>query len=284
MLSSLEALEEKAAKLRTLVKQERELAESSARTRDELNAKFRVLISEYRNLRGQRDDAIARAKALRDQKEAVYQRLQELHKKLSEKDAEISAVRSIDRQVQRAKEALERAEWEYQTRSMSPVATKSLEKEIAELEQKLSIAMRKQEAYKETFELKQNYDLALHEFRSLRDEFRKTASRLDELRAGAAAKLGEAKKVKTEADNQHQNYISHANEVIKIQAELNALRMQLQETRRDTRQRVHYEERDRTNRIISEKVAKAKEKFNKGEKLNFEEWQALLLGDELARR
>jgi len=58
----------------------------------------------------------------------------------------------------------------------------------------------------------------------------------------------------------------------------------MQETRRDTRQRSQYEQRDKTNRLITEKVTKAKEKLNKGEKLNFEEWQALLLGEELAQR
>lgn len=284
MLSSLNELEEKTQKLQSLIRQERQLSDNEAKKRDELNTAFKTLISEYRELKNKRDEAIQRAKELRDKKEAVYQELQKFHSELKGREAELSAVINIDRQVQRIKEALERAEWDYQTRSMSSTAAKNLEKEIEELEQKLAAIQKKQEGYKATFELKRQYDEKLKVFRELKEQFRKTISELDELRSKSAAKLGEAKRIKAEADQRHQKYIEHANEVIKLQAELNALRMQMQETRRDTRQRSQYEQRDKTNRLITEKVTKAKEKLNKGEKLNFEEWQALLLGEELAQR
>jgi len=284
LLSSLNELEEKTQKLQSLIRQERQLSDNEAKKRDELNTAFKTLISEYRELKNKRDEAIQRAKELRDKKEAVYQELQKFHSELKGREAELSAVINIDRQVQRIKEALERAEWDYQTRSMSSTAAKNLEKEIEELEQKLAAIQKKQEGYKATFELKRQYDEKLKVFRELKEQFRKTISELDELRSKSAAKLGEAKRIKAEADQRHQKYIEHANEVIKLQAELNALRMQMQETRRDTRQRSQYEQRDKTNRLITEKVTKAKEKLNKGEKLNFEEWQALLLGEELAQR
>lgn len=284
MLSSLNELEEKTQKLQSLIRQERQLADNEAKKRDELNTAFKTLISEYRELKNKRDEAIQKAKELRDKKEAVYQELQKFHSELKGKESELSAVINIDRQAQRTREALERAEWDYQTRSMSSTAAKNLEKEIEELEQRLAAIQKKQEGYKATFELKKQYDEKLKVFRELKEQFRKTISELDELRSKSAAKLGEAKRIKTEADQRHQKYIEHANEVIKLQAELNALRMQMQETRRDTRQRTQHEQRDKTSRLITEKVTKAKEKLNKGEKLNFEEWQALLLGEELAQR
>lgn len=284
MLSSLGELQEKTSKLYSLIRQETEFTTGEARKRDELNQKFKALITEYRNVKAQREQALKLAKELRDKKEAVYQELKTLHDSLKGREAELSAVRNIDRQVHRLKEALESAEWEYQTRSMSPSAAKSLEKEIAELEVKLSAATKKQEAFKDAFALKKKYDEKLAEFRLLKTQFRDTISKLDELRTLSAIKLGEAKRVKAEADEKHQSYIEHANQVIKLQAELNALRMQLQEARRDSRVRSTVEQRDKNNKLILDKVAKAKDKMSRGEKLDFEEWQALLLGEELAHR
>ncbi|MEM3670853.1 MAG: hypothetical protein QW767_03810 [Thermoprotei archaeon] len=283
MLSSLSDLQEKTSQLYALIRQENDLTNQEAKKREELNAKFKVLIKEYKELKARREEALKLAKELRDKREAVYQELRALHDSLKGRETELNAVRNIDRQVHRLKQALEESEWEYQTRSMSPSAAKNLEKEIADLEQKLSSAMRKQEAFKETFEIKSKYDQKLSEFRDLKSKFKDTITKLDELRALSAAKLGEAKKVKAEADERHQKYIEHANQVIKLQAELNALRMQLQEARRDSRIRSTSEQREKNNKLILDKMTRAKEKMSKGEKLDFEEWQALLLGEELSQ-
>jgi hypothetical protein len=59
------------------------------------------------------------------------------------------------------------------------------------------------------------------------------------------------------------------------------VRLQIREDRREMRQRSQFEQRARVNKVLVEKAAKAKEKLDKGEKLNFEELQALLLADEL---
>ncbi|PSN90038.1 hypothetical protein B9Q09_04805 [Candidatus Marsarchaeota G2 archaeon ECH_B_SAG-C16] len=281
MLSGLDELEEKARRLQELIKQERDLASAEANKRDELNAAFKRLITEYKQLKNRRDDLIKTLRDVRAKKDVVFKELQQLHEKLKGRETEVAAIDKIDKQVQRLEAALQKAEWEYQTRSMSTLAAKNLEKEIEELEAKLEAAKKKQEVYKETLELKRQYDEKLNEFRRLKDQFRNTVSELDEVRSRAASLLAEAKKVKAEADECHQRYIQHANEVIKYQAELNAVRLQIREDRREMRQRSQFEQRARVNKVLVEKAAKAKEKLDKGEKLNFEELQALLLADEL---
>jgi uncharacterized coiled-coil DUF342 family protein len=284
LLSDVGEIQEKTAKLQQLIKQEREVADTEAKKRDELNAAFKQAIKEYRELRAKRDEALKKAKELRDKKEVVYQELAKLHEQLKGREAELGTLRNLERQVQKLKEALEKVEWQYQTRSMPSSMAKSLEKEMEELEQKLQAAQKKLEAYKQTLELKNQYEQKLAEFRALKEEFRKTVSELDELRAKAAAKLAEAKKIKEEADKRHQSYIEHANQVIKLQAELNALRMQLQEVRKEVKQKTQFELKNKNTKMIAEKIAKAREKLSRGEKLEFEEWQALLLGDELLQK
>ncbi|MEM0120077.1 MAG: hypothetical protein QW514_00785 [Thermoprotei archaeon] len=284
MLSGLNELEEKARKLQDLIKQEKDLASAEANKRDELNAAFKKLIAEYKQLRNRRDELIKTLAEVKAKKDEVFKTLQELHEKLKGRETEVAAIDKIDKQVQRLEAALQRAEWEYQTRSMSALAAKNLEKEIEELEAKLEAAKKKQEVYKETLELKRQYDEKLAEFRALKDQFRNIMNELDEARSKAASLLAEAKKVKAEADESHQRYIQHANEAIKYQAELNAVRLQIREDRRELHQRSQYEQRAKVNRVLAEKAAKAKEKLDKGEKLNFEELQALLLADELGQR
>jgi len=283
LLSGLDELEEKAHKLQEMIRQEKDAASTEANKRDELNAQFKKLITEYKQLKNRRDELIKLLKELRTKKDDVFKELQQLHEKLKGRETEVAAIDKIDKQVQRLETALRKAEWEYQTRSMSTSAAKNLEREIEELEEKLEAARKRQEAYKETLELKRQYDEKLNQFRTLKEEFRKTVNELDGLRSKAAAILAEAKKVKSQADECHQRYIQHANELIKYQAELNAIRLQIKEDRREMRQKSQFEQRAKANKILTEKAAKAKEKLEKGEKLNFEELQALLLVDELGQ-
>ncbi|MDR2203135.1 MAG: hypothetical protein LBE76_02310 [Nitrososphaerota archaeon] len=256
--------------------------------RDEVNKKVH-------NLKQERDNVRVKIKPLMDEIQAINDKKEELRKK-------VPHIRQKDIQKE-----IDKIDWKIQTETLDLQEEKRLIGEIKLLETQL-IGYKKIE--------KENKKIAEHiherktlyaEADSLHKELSILAEKSQSLHESMITKVAEVKEIKEEADAAHKNFIEQKEKIKTLRVEIavhtgqllglrNSLREQTRELREKVmasrlaemaiRQKMQEEsEVERNKKMVTEQElksklgAKAKEKFDKGEQLSWDEFR-LIADDE----
>ncbi len=277
--------------------------------RDELNGKVKALRQEINEIKKERDKLNVNVKTLKQQRDEARkqmepfieevkghsQRIRELKEKTS---------RESRQQLQKAFDALE---FKIATTTLDVHEEKRLIDQVKEIEVRLSVYKKMDLHNKKISEIKTEMRVYQDKADSFHNELTTSAKKSQELHGNMLAKFEEMKKIREEATNLHLQFLLDRERLKPMQGEIGRLidqrrklfgvrQGQYEERQKQYEERQkQYEERQKqqeTAKIESEKQKKAKEleikeklgsevreKLQRGEKLDWREFQ-LLAGDD----
>jgi len=269
--------------------------------RDELHVKVRKTREEINQLKVERDVLNERVKLLKEQRDAIRVNVTPIMSEVNALNEKIEGLKkNLPRISQRdLKQELDAIEWKIATTTMDLKEEKRLIDNVKELEIQLSgykkIATQRKKI-KELIEHRKTFDIQADEFHK---ELTELAKKSQDLHAVMIEKINAMKRDRAEADSLHQSFIKakEQNNAVYDQirvliAQSTGIRVGMRDqyyTRRkedDAKRKVEDEKRkqEQAERTVKEQAIKqkigseAREKLNRGEKVNWEEF-ALMLGD-----
>jgi len=250
--------------------------------RDEINLKVQTL-------KQQRDDVRVKIKPIMDEIQAINEKKEELKKKTPH-------VRQKDIQ-----EEINAIDWKIQTESLDLQEEKRLVGEVKVLETQLVGYKKIEKQNKKIAEHFQERNVLGAQADAFHQQVSEMAKKSQQLHESMIAKIAEAKKAKEEADALHKGFIENKEKIKTTLVDIAVLTGQMLGLQNSVReQNKELREKENTIRVkmndqmavqrnkklldehaLKEKLgAQAKEKLNKGEKINWNEFQLLAADDE----
>jgi len=270
--------------------------------RDQLHEKARKTRDEVNQLKIERDTLNEKVKLLKAQRDAVRVNVIPIMDEVSALNEKIEGLqKNLPRISQRKlQEELDAIEWKIATTSLDLQEEKGLIANVKELEIQLSGFKKIDKQYKKIKELiahRKTFDAQAEVYHK---ELTEVAKKSQDLHAVIVEKMNTIKKDRTEADTLHQSFIraKEQNNLLYEQIRQligqstgiqSSLREQYQtrrkeeQTRRkdeDEKRKQEQEEKAVQEQTIKEQIgSQAREKLNRGEKVNWDEF-ALMLGND----
>ena len=263
------------AETKTFIEKRNQLNEQHRKLRQEIYA-----LTDERNqhnaivkaLKQQRDEAKTELRAKIEEIKTYRQKLLELKKKLPPQ--------SHHRELQKEFDAIE---WKIQTTSLDLQEEKQLIENVKQIETQLHAYKKIDQNHKKIAELQKELDVLKAKVDACHKELSEAAQKSQTTHTILIAKIEESKKTKAEADGLHNAYLQvkekfkPLNEEI---AKLMAQKQQLQSTIREE-DAVKKKTTEQALKEIKEKLgSQAKEKLQRGEQLNWDEFQLLAEDDD----
>lgn len=266
----------------TKLREERDKLDSNAtkwaETRDALHEEIRELRKEVGNLRQRRDQLNEKVQALKRLREKAKLERNEKHAQIAmaqEKIAVLKKNRSSPKNLHDIRKEIEDLEWKIQTTAYTLKEEKQLTDQVGALEVQLRTQERLQESEKTLLELRVE-EKALQTRAKTHHE---NLSRLADQSQGSHQQMLETSKraqaLQKEADEAHQKYIERRQQARTLNQKCQQLLEEIKTLREKIRE---VEDEKRANREMAlrkELEEKALEKLKRGEKLTWEEFQAL---------
>lgn len=250
--------------------------------RDKLNEQARTLRHEINELKKERDSLNENVKTLKQQRDTVRENIRPFIEEIranSQKIRELKEKRSGENRHQMQKE-FDAIEWKIQTTSLDLQEEKRLIEIVRELETQLNVYKKLDQHIQRIRELKAELRVFQDKADAFHKELTANAQKSQELHARMQEKLEELKKTVDEASNSHLMYLQAKEQVKPMHEEMARLMEQkrtLQETIRVENEKLKLtKEQDLKEKLGSQ----ARDKLQRGEKLNWQEFQLLLSGDE----
>ncbi len=269
--------------------------------RDQLHEKVRKTREEVDQMKAERDALNDKVKQLKQQRDAVRVNITPIMDEVKVINEKIDALkknlpRVSQRELQEEHDAIE---WKISTTSLDLQEEKHLIENVKELEIQLSGYKkidRQHEKIKELLEHRKTFDAQADVYHK---ELTEVAKKSQDLHAAMMEKVNAMKKDRAEADSLHQMFVNAKiqNNMVYDQIRLLigqstgiriSMRDQYQSRRKEdeVRRKVEEEQRkqEQAERAVKEQAIKekigsqAREKLNRGEKVNWDEF-ALMLGD-----
>jgi uncharacterized coiled-coil DUF342 family protein len=248
--------------------------------RDQLHQEVRQAHEEINQLKTQRDDLNEKVKTLKQQRDAVRANITPITDEVNALDEKITEQKKkLPRISQRELQTeLDAIEWKIQTTSLDLKEENRLIENVKQLEIQLSGYKKIDKYHKKINELiahRKTFDAQADAYHK---ELTELALKSQELHAIMMEKLNATKIKRKEADSLHQSFIKLKEQNAPMYEKIRELTEQLKSLRASLK------EEDKAKRIVAEQAIKeklgsqAREKLQKGEKLNWDEFQ-LLMGD-----
>jgi uncharacterized coiled-coil DUF342 family protein len=248
--------------------------------RDKLHQEVKQAHEEINQLKAQRDGLNEKVKTLKQQRDAVRANMTPIMDEVNALDEKIAEQKKkLPRVSQRELQTeLDAIEWKIQTTSLDLKEENKLIENVKELEIQLSGYKKIDKHHKKINQLiahRKTFDAQADAYHK---ELTELAQKSQELHAILMEKLNAAKIKRKEADSLHQSFIKLKEQNAPIYEKIRELTEQLKSLRASAK------EEDKAKRIVAEQAIKeklgsqAREKLQKGEKLNWDEFQ-LLMGD-----
>ncbi len=270
--------------------------------RNQLHEKVRKSREEINQIKTERDALNENVKLLKEQRDLIRAKVTPIMEEVNAADAKIAELKkNVPRVNQRElQEELDAIEWKISTTSLDLQEEKRLVGEVKELELQLKGFKKIDKQHQKIKELLAQRKVLDDQADVFHKELTDLAKKSQELHAKMMEKLDAVKKDRAEADSLHQAFVNAKEQnnlwygqislligqTISIKA---ALREQNQGRRAEAEAKRAEEQAKRkeeqAQRAIKEKEIKekigsqAREKLQRGEKVNWEEYQ-LMLGDE----
>jgi len=271
--------------------------------RDQLHEKIRKTRDEVNQLKIERDALNDKVKLLKAQRDAVRVNVVPIMDEVNALNEKIEALqKNLPRISQRKlQEELDAIEWKIATTSLDLQEEKGLIANVKELEIQLSGFKKIDKQHKKIKELinhRKTFDAQADVYHK---ELTEIAKKSQDLHAVIVEKMNSIKKDRTEADSLHQSFVraKEQNNLLYEQIRqligqstgiMSSLREQYQTRRKeddtkrkdeDEKRKQEQEEKAVKEQTIKEEIgSQAREKLNRGEKVNWDEFTLMLGNDE----
>ena len=270
--------------------------------RNQLHVQVRKYRDEINLIKTERDALNQKVKLLKEQRDLIRAKAAPIMEQVKSIDVKIAELKkTVPRVSQRElQEELDAIEWKISTTSLDLQEEKRLVGEVKELEMQLKGYRKIDKQHEKIKELLAQRKAIEEQADVFHKELTDLAKKSQELHATMMGKLDALKKDKAEADNLHQAFVKAKeqntfwyaqirlliSETANIRAtvrEQTQSRRSEEETRKSqefAKRKEEHAQRAVKEKEIKEKIgAEAKEKLQRGEKVNWEEFQ-FMLGDE----
>ncbi|MEM2098402.1 MAG: hypothetical protein QXU99_01460 [Candidatus Bathyarchaeia archaeon] len=279
--TELSTVKQQISKIKAQVEKANSDARAYAEKRDAVNEQHRKLRQEIRTLTEERNRLNTEVKALKQQRDEIRTKIaikivqiKELRQKLSE--IKKKTPKQSQQQLQKDLSAIE---WKIQTTPLDQQEEKRLIENIKQIEAQLNIYKKIGQQQQKIAEMQNELHALKTEADMRHQQLSVNAQKSQEIHVKIAAKLDEAKKLKSEADELHSAYLQAKEKIKPLNDEIKRLISQ-----KTNLQKIIHEEKEQKRKTeenaLKEKLSsQAKQKLEHGEKLSWQEFQ-LLIGDD----
>jgi len=248
-----------------------------AEKRDELNEQIKTLRAEILELKGERDKLNEKVKELKQQREETKTEIREKIEELRKLNQEVKAFskKKPSRSFQTLQKEVEGIEWKIQTTPLSLQEEKELVERVKQLETQLNILRKLDQLNQKILELRAELKALETNSKLYHEKLIEAAQESQEIHKRMLEKIGEAKKLKIEADNLHKLFLQTKEKARPIQEEMSAISNQIRQLREEIREEDEREKKKREEALREELERQAREKLKRGEKLTWQEFQLL---------
>ncbi|MCD6431337.1 hypothetical protein J7L33_01345, partial [Candidatus Bathyarchaeota archaeon] len=239
--------EEKTRKIKELnqklsaLKKERDKLNAETETlmekRDKLNERVKILSLEIRELRKERDklnEKVKELKQLRERTKAeILEKIEEL-KKLR-REIKVLVAKKPSKSLQTLKREVEKIEWEIQTNPLSLQEEREFIERVKKLEAQVKIHEKIKRLREKRLELQAEIEALREKSRNYHEELTERAEESRRLHERMLERIKEMKKVKTEADGMHQNFLKTREKARAKNSEMAAILNQIKRLRQEIR-------------------------------------------------
>lgn len=273
-------IEELSRKL-SVLKERREKLNDEARAlaekRNRLNMEFKALKAEILKLKNARDEINARVKELKQQKSKIKRELAEkiMEFKDLKNEIEVLAKKKPSKSFNALQKEIESIEWRIQTTPLDLREEKQLVEKVKQLESQLNIHRKIEQLSQKKLELKTELKALEARARLLHEKIVGEAEKSQKIHEERLKKIEEAKKLKTEADNIHQLFLQTKEKVKPFQEEIGKILEEIRTLKGEILAENEAERKKSEESLLKEIEKRAREKLRRGEKLTWEEFQAI---------
>ena len=264
--------------------------------RDKLNEQLKQLRQEIQQLKTERDTINQTVQTLKKQRDETRTTIHEIIdeiKAIREKIAELKK-KTPKRSHTDLKKELEDIEWKIQTTSLDKEEERQLIENVKQLETQLRAYKKIEQQLKRITDLEQGLRKLDETADNLHTELSALAQKSQETHEKMLTEIGEAKKIKAEADTLHLAYLQTREKIEPLNEERRKLaehkrqlyeiqqqRYQSQRQQDETQRQQDEATRKNAEHELKQKLeTQAREKLQRGEKLTWEEFQLLAEDDE----
>jgi uncharacterized coiled-coil DUF342 family protein len=249
--------------------------------RDNLDEQFKKLHQEIHELKNERNNLNKKVKTMKQQRDAARAKIRTIFEEAKMYKQKITELKKkIPKKNRRElQKKFEDIEWKIQTTSLDMQEEKRLIENVKQLETQLNIYRNIDQQVEKIAELRKELETLETNADTVHQELTETAKKSQEIHAKMMNKLSEAKNIKGEADSLHGAYIQTEEKVRPLHEEMKKLaeqRKKLQDVVRDEDEK----RKKNAEQTLKEKLeSQARDKLQRGEKLNWDEFQLLVDGD-----
>jgi uncharacterized coiled-coil DUF342 family protein len=273
----LKELDEKLAPLREqkdlLENQAHELAER----RNRLNEEFKNLRNEIQHLRNERDQINERVRELKQQRSDLAVKIREKIEEIKKLGQDYRALgkKRPRRSHQALQEEVESIDWKIQTTSHTLQEDKELVDKVKQLEVQLNIHKKLEQQDKKIRDLRAEVAKLKTESERCHQAVTAQAQVSQETHTKMLAKMEKAKKVKTEADDMHKQFLVAKEKAKPMQEHITKITNEIRRLNGEIREEEQKEKKQSEDALRQSLQEKAREKLKRGEKLSWQEFQLL---------
>ena len=245
--------------------------------RDKLNEESKKLLHESYELKDERDQLNEKVKRLKLDREKARERSRVIIEKMREQNQRIKEAKKKKPKRNQAslQKELEEIEWKIQTTSMDLKEEKELVEKVQSLEKSLIVYRKIIDYEKKVVALQEELNLIKKDADASHQELTSLAERSQQIHTNMLAKINKAKKIKKEADTIHAAYITLRKTTEPLRNEIDKLTQRKQELQRIIREEEQKKKKEKENTLQEQLESQAREKLQRGEKLDWNEFQLL---------
>jgi uncharacterized coiled-coil DUF342 family protein len=249
--------------------------------RDTLNKVFKKLQEQIRVLKKERESSNEKVQTLKRHRNATQVKIKthiEAIKVTKQKIAELK--KKKPRENQRVLQAeFDDIEWKIQTTPLNMQEEKEIMERVKKLETQLNVYKKIDQCYKEISKRHEELQVLEATANKTHHQLTDIAERSQKIHTKVIAKIQESNNVKDEADSMHSVYIQTRKQFKHLLDEIKRLIEQKRELQNDLKEEEE-KKRKRLEHTLKEKLgAQARDKLQRGEKLNWEEFKLLVIED-----
>jgi len=250
--------------------------------RDKLNEQFRKIRQEIYALKDERNQLNDAVKTLKQQRDEARTKIRANIEEIKTRRQKLTELKKkTPRQShQELQKEFTDIEWKIQTTSLDLQEEKRLIENVKQIETQLNVYKKIERHSQKITELQKELDVLKTEANAFHQEMTGTAQKSQEIHINVLAKTSESKRIKSEADGIHNAYLQAKEKAKPLNDEIKKLieqKAKLQSTIREEDER----KKKTAEHALKEKLgSQAKEKLQRGEKLNWDEFQLLSEDDD----
>ncbi len=248
-----------------------------ASQRDELNEKTSKIRDEVDELRAERDRLNGKVKEEKQQRNDLNTVIHEKIDQAKKLDQEIEtlAQKKPTRNHQSLQKEIDEIDWKIQTSSIPLTEERELVGQVARLETQLSTHKKREQKTQAKHALQNEIEILKNKSQQLHKSLTELAQKSQEIHKVMLEKSDILRRNKTDADDKHRQYVEAKTKLKPLDDEIAAIAIQIRHLKEEFRVEEQTTKKQAEKQLREDLQRKVKEKMNRGEKLNWQEFQLL---------